>query len=288
MDNHQVDRLIIANSIGDTYNIVSEHDIDMIVKERVDQILRDRETEQESKRMTQIGELLSMIAHQWRQPLTSISIATMSGRTKLELDIFDLGDRAEVEECKNKIIDNYRKIDRFVQNLSHTIDNFKDFFKPSRESKIVNPNLLIARVLQITEDSLRSDRIKIIKDLKCTKSVEVYDSELMQVILNILKNSQDCFRDKKSINSPYIHIESIDTTQGINVIITDNGGGISTNTIERIFDPYFSTKSYTIGTGLGLSISKTIIEQHHKGTIRADNTHDGATFIIELKDSIHQ
>ncbi len=288
MDNHQVDRLIIANSIGDTYNIVSEHDIDMIVKERVDQILRDRETEQESKRMTQIGELLSMIAHQWRQPLTSISIATMSGRTKLELDIFDLGDRAEVEECKNKIIDNYRKIDRFVQNLSHTIDNFKDFFKPSRESKIVNPNLLIARVLQITEDSLRSDRIKIIKDLKCTKSVEVYDSELMQVILNILKNSQDCFRDKKSINSPYIHIESIDTTQGINVIITDNGGGISTNIIERIFDPYFSTKSYTIGTGLGLSISKTIIEQHHKGTIRADNTHDGATFIIELKDSIHQ
>ncbi|SFV57901.1 histidine kinase [hydrothermal vent metagenome] len=286
IDSNKVDMLKLANIIGDSYDIVSKHDIEMMVEQRVDEIIRDRETEQESKRVAQIGELLSMIAHQWRQPLASISIATMAGRTKLELGIFDLDDSKGIDECKNKIIENYYKIDNFVQSLSQTIDNFRDFFKPNKESKMVNIDLSILRAIQITEDSLISDNIKIIKDLKCSKDIEVYDSELMQVFLNILKNSQDCFRDKKSIENPYIYIESIETKQGVDIIFTDNGGGIDSDIIEYIFDPYFSTKLESVGTGLGLSMSKTIIEKHHKGKIRVKNREDGVSFTIELKDTI--
>jgi len=286
IDSNKVDMLKLTNIIGDSYDIVSKHDIEMMVEQRVDEIIRDRETEQESKRVAQIGELLSMIAHQWRQPLASISIATMAGRTKLELGIFDLDDSKGIDECKNKIIENYYKIDNFVQSLSQTIDNFRDFFKPNKESKMVNIDLSILRAIQITEDSLISDNIKIIKDLKCSKDIEVYDSELMQVFLNILKNSQDCFRDKKSIENPYIYIESIETKQGVDIIFTDNGGGIDSDIIEYIFDPYFSTKLESVGTGLGLSMSKTIIEKHHKGKIRVKNREDGVSFTIELKDTI--
>jgi len=286
VDDNKVDMRQLLNIIGDSYDIVSKHDIEMMIEQRVDDILRDREITQESKRVAQIGELLSMIAHQWRQPLASISIATMAGRTKLKLDIFDLDDREEIDDCKNKIIENYCKIDRFVQTLSHTIDNFRDFFKPNKESKMINIDLSILKVLQIIEDSLMSDNIKIIKDLKCTKYIEAYDSELMQVFLNLLKNSQDCFRDNKSIKNPYIYIETIETEQGVDILFTDNGGGISTDIIEHIFDPYFSTKLENVGTGLGLSMSKTIIEKHHKGTLKVNNTDDGVLFVIGLKDSI--
>ncbi len=285
IDNDNIDILALTDIIGDGYEIVSKHDMEMMVEQRVDAILRDKESLLESKRIAQIGEILSMIAHQWRQPLSSISIATMAGRTKLELDLFDLDDKDRMDDCKAKIVENYCKIDRFVHNLSNTIDNFRDFFKPNKDSKKLNIDQSILKAIEITEDSLISDEIKIIKDLKCSKDIEAYESELMQVFLNILKNSQDSFRDDKSIENPYIYIESIEREHGVDIIFTDNGGGISTDIIEYIFDPYFSTKIENVGTGLGLSMSKTIIEKHHKGSIKAKNTDDGVSFTIELKDS---
>jgi len=266
--------------------ILSREEIEIEIDRRVSEILSKKELELESKRVAQIGDLLSMIAHQWRQPLAAISIATMAGRTKLELNIFDLDKKEDVDDCKQRIIENYHKIDKFVQNLSQTIDNFRNFFKPNQNKKSINIDMTIIKVIEITEDSLLSDGIKIIKDLKSSKDIEAYDSELMQVFLNILKNSHDCLREDKRVDNPYIYIESIDRDQGVDIIFTDNGGGIEPNIIEYIFDPYFSTKSENIGTGLGLSMSKTIIEKHHKGTISAKNTDDGISLIISLNDVI--
>jgi len=277
-------KILITNS--NKIDILSKEEIEIEIDRRVSKILDEKELELESKRVAQIGELLSMIAHQWRQPLAAISIATMSGRTKLELDLFDLNKKDEVDDCKAKIIENYHKIDKFVHSLSQTIDNFRDFFKPNQNIKNINIDMTIIKVIEIAEDSLLSDGIKIIKDLKSSKDIEAYDSELMQVFLNILKNSHDCLRDNKGVDDPYIHIESIDRDYGVDIIFTDNGGGIKNDIIEYIFDPYFSTKSENIGTGLGLSMSKTIIEKHHKGTISANNTDDGLSLIISLNDMI--
>ncbi|MEA3522308.1 MAG: HAMP domain-containing sensor histidine kinase, partial [Campylobacterota bacterium] len=108
---------------------------------------------------------------------------------------------------------------------------------------------------------------------------ELYDSELMQVILNILKNAQDNFKEKSTQNA-YIKI----TTHDKCITICDNGGGIPNAIIERIFDPYFSTKNEKNGTGLGLYMCKTIIEEHHKGSLHVKSSDKGVCFSIELGD----
>jgi len=126
-------------------------------------------------------------------------------------------------------------------------------------------------------NSLKLDNIKLIEEYGDNTKLSMIDNEVIQVILNIVKNAQDNFAEKK-IKKPHIKITSQDNT----LYICDNGGGIPTNIIEKIFDPYFSTKHEKNGTGLGLYMSKTIIEDHHKGMLNAYNQDDGVCFSITL------
>jgi len=218
-------------------------------------------------RQATIGEITSMLAHQWRQPLATISAIT----TTLSLDI---------------MMDNYQKtfftqkiesINELSQALSDTINNFRNFFKPNKEAEIVLINTPVIKALGVIRTSLKSDNIKITEDYTSTEKVNIYTSEMMQVILNILKNAQDNFKRKVTRN-PQIKI----STNNKSISICDNGSGISNDIIDKIYEPYFTTKNELNGIGLGLYMSKTIIENHHKGSIQAINTDLGVCFNIEL------
>ncbi|MFT5874860.1 MAG: signal transduction histidine kinase [Clostridium sp.] len=229
--------------------------------------LQDQQLIQQSK-MAQMGEMISMIAHQWRQPLNIISLNT----TKLETRIL-LNHEVSNEEIYNTT----SEINKQSQYLSNTIDDFRYFYKPNKESMVVTLENVISKSLSIIKSSLISLHIEIIEEYNSKEKIELYDNEMVQVILNILKNAQDNF-EEKGIKNPYIKI----STEKRRISICDNGGGIPEDIIEKIFDPYFSTKDEKSVTGLGLYMSKTIVEKHHAGRLHAENKDNGVCFFIDI------
>ena len=231
----------------------------------------------QQSRLAAIGEIISMIAHQWRQPLSAIASTSIDMKMQSEFENFDLGKKQEAQKYETYINNSLDEINEFVQNLTTTIDDFRNFHKPNKESITVKLEDIISKSLNIISASFKSESIEIIEEYNSNQEVKLYDNEMMQVILNILKNAQDNFKEK-SIKNPYIKIVTEDRT----IAICDNGGGIPEDIIEKIFEPYFSTKGEKNGVGLGLYMSKTIVEKHHNGKLSAENTDDGVCFKMEL------
>ena len=229
-------------------------------------------------RLAQMGEMISMIAHQWRQPLSAISSTSIDIKMKSELEHFDLSQKEGVLKYEAYVNGGLTKIAGFVQNLTVTVDDFRNFFKPNKEKVSMKLEGVVSKALAIIKTSLINSNIEIIEEYRCKEKIELHDSEMMQVILNILKNSQDHLIEKQ-IKKAYIKITTGDRT----ISICDNGGGIPEDIIGKIFDPYFSTKHEKNGAGLGLYMSKTIIEEHHNGKLTVKNTDDGVCFKIELE-----
>jgi len=221
----------------------------------------------QQSRLAQMGEMINMIAHQWRQPLTAISSTSASINIKAQLNNLD-------KETTIRLTDD---ISNYAQHLSSTIDDFRDFFKSTKEKKQTTYNELIESVLNIVEVSIVNKNIILEKNLNSTTLFNTYPNELKQVILNLIKNAEDILIDTK-IKNPTIKIE----TDNNILRISDNGGGVPKNIIDKIFDPYFSTKTQKDGTGLGLYMSKTIIEEHCHGKLSVYNNDIGAIFEIKL------
>jgi len=220
---------------------------------------------QQQSRLAQMGEMLSMIAHQWRQPLSAITATTNS----LEL-------KAKMGKLDNESIEkSTKKIREFALHLSSTIDDFRNFFKPNKEKTVTDFEQIIDSVYSIIESTLvhKNISIEIIKN--STIDLYTYEGELKQVILNLIKNAEDALIEN-DIEDPKITI-TIDANQ---LIVQDNAGGIPQYIMNKIFDPYFSTKLKKDGTGLGLYMSKTIIEEHCQGKIEVKNENGGAKFTI--------
>lgn len=236
-------------------------------------------------RHAQMGELISMIAHQWRQPLNAIAATVMNLQLQMSLDKFDFTQKKERNDFFNFINIKLENIEEFTQTLSLTIDDFRNFYKPNNLSKVTSINVPIRKALAITKALILSKKIELKLHLNSQKDIEIYENELLQVFLNLIKNAQDNFEDRNIIN-PTITINSIDTKKGVRVEVLDNGGGINSEIINNIFDPYFSTKDIKNGTGLGLYMSKTITEEHHKGKLYVQNLKDGVCFSIELNNSL--
>ena len=238
--------------------------------------LKDQQIFQQS-RLAQMGEMISMIAHQWRQPLTSISNISYDLQLKLQLETFNLNTKEGIEDASKYFIHSLEDVNNAIFYLTNTIDDFRNFYKPNKIMINMKVQDVIIKTLKIIKASLRNDSIEVIEEYNDENKVKLYDHELMQVILNLLKNSQDNFKDIKK-KGKYIKIFTDDK----HISICDNGGGISEDILEKIFDPYFSTKSEKNGTGLGLYMSKTIIDEHHKGSLEVTNTQDGVCFKITL------
>jgi len=231
----------------------------------------------QQSRLAQMGEMISMIAHQWRQPLGAISTTAVNLRIKLELEAFDLETTQGREESVAYLLRRLDNIEGFVQNLTATIDSFRNFYKPNKDSALTTFKEISTKSLNIIKESLEAENIEIICNYNSTQKIEMYDNEIMQVLLNIFKNAQDNFLEQH-IKNPRIEI----TTEKNSITIYDNGGGIPQVILEKIFDPYFSTKIQKNGTGLGLYMSKIIVEDHHRGILNAQNYKNGVKFTINL------
>ena len=231
---------------------------------------KDKQMLQQS-RLAQMGEMIGMIAHQWRQPLAAISATSADINVKATL--------GKLEETK--AIELSDKILEYSQHLSNTIDDFREFFKPNKERKETSFTELLGSVLGIVETTIQNQNVKIIQDLQCHDTFYSYPNELKQVILNLIKNAEDVLLEKE-IRNAYIKIKTYKENDGMVLEVSDNGGGVPDDILDKIFDPYFSTKTAKDGTGLGLYMSKTIIETHCAGSLCASNGIDGAIFKITI------
>jgi len=217
-------------------------------------------------RHAQMGEMISMIAHQWRQPLNAISMAVGVMDMRMQTGRLDMDSAKDIA----------KKINRYVNHLSGTIDDFREFFKPQKEMKITSFECVVSKALALMEDSLKSKSIMVRVEKRELKEFLSYENELIQVVLNILKNAEDALVEK-GISQGLIIL----TIEKETLSIEDNAGGIDPIVLDKIFDPYFSTKDKN-GTGLGLYMSKIIIEEHCKGSLDVSNTENGAIFKITL------
>ena len=260
-------------------------EINHTLEDRIqDEIEKNRDKDQklfQQSRLAQMGEMISMIAHQWRQPLGSIASTVTNIQVKMDMDKFDLETKKGADACKAFLATKLSNIDSYVQSLSGTIDDFRNFYNPNKERKVININAPLQKALDIIKTSMHAQGIDIVKSYKSERALSLADGELMQVFLNIFKNAQDNFKEKKTDNAS-IMIETCDTAKGVEVKIFDNGGGIPEDIKMKIFDPYFSTKNEKNGTGLGLYMSKTIIEEHHDGKLTVTNRNNGVEFTIEI------
>lgn len=241
--------------------------------------LKNKELIQQS-RLAKMGEMISMIAHQWRQPLGAIASTTLNLKLKIETESFDLNTKDGRVMFNDYFGERLNRIEEYVYSLTTTIDDFRNFYKPDK--KLVQSSLkqVTYKALKIIRNSMEVENIEIKEEYLDEIQCELLDNELTQVILNILKNSQDNFREK-GIKNPCIKIKG----QNNSLFICDNGGGIPEEIIENIFDPYFSTKDEKNGTGLGLHMSRVIVEEHHRGKLRVKNNNNGVCFEIKLESN---
>ena len=230
----------------------------------------------ESEKMVVIGEMIGNIAHQWRQPLTVISAGATGLLMQKEYDL--LTDETFEKAC-NDINDN-------AQYLSETIDTFRDFIKDKKDMEKVILQDVINKALHIVTPNLKSNYIELKNNIDYSTPVEVtiISGELTQVVINIINNAKDILLEKE-IEDPYVELDIESSVDNITITIEDNGGGIPDGIIDRIFEPYFTTKAEDKGTGLGLHMSHKIITESLNGKLSAKNSDVGAKFYIELAKS---
>lgn len=232
-------------------------------------------------RLAQMGEMVSMIAHQWKQPLNAISTLQIAMIMAIELEEYNLSDKKEREAFLNFLNDKLKKIGLYTQNLSHIISDFSDFYRPNKYQEDTTLNNPVLQGYWLLEDTLSSENIDLCLELGSTNRVMLFKNEFVQVVLNIVNNAKEQFKEK-NINDAQILIKSYDRDDVAVMEISDNAGGIDESIIDKIFDPYFSTKFDKNGTGLGLHMSKNIIEQHYRGRLYAQNIENGVKFVIEV------
>lgn len=233
-------------------------------------------------RMAAMGEMLSMIAHQWRQPLGAISSAIMSIDVKLARGKFDLSSEEGVAEFLTYLRSKHDNINDYVQYLSETTDDFRNFFNPKRDKELLGITKPIENALHILQTPLENKNIEIIKDFQTTKEYSLYQNEIMQVVINILRNCEENFTSRQ-IKNPQITIKTFEDSNYLIISLCDNGGGIENIIMQNIFDPYFSTKDEKNASGLGLYMSKVMVEDHHGGVLCVANKDQGVCFDLKFK-----
>ena len=220
-------------------------------------------------RLASLGEMLANIAHQWRQPLT-----------ELNLSMFSLKKAALANEQDNVVVI-YNQSKDIVKNMSNTIEDFTNFFRPEKEKYLFNLSGSITEALHILNTLINKDKIDISTNLNQTIEILGVSNELSQVLINLIKNSADAFL-QNSILVKEIDICVRKDKEFAFVEFTDNAGGIKEKNIYKIFEPYYTTKHQIQGTGLGLFMSKMICEKGFNGSIDVTSKKSTTTFSIKL------
>ena len=277
-------RKALSTLISQTSKEVEE--VNQSLKEQVareiEENIKKEKLLQQQTRLAQMGEMISMIAHQWRQPLSAISSSVAIMQIKMAKNRFNFDKKEQRDEFLNFLEDKHNSISNYTESLSETIDDFRNLFKPAREKSRVSLTKPIKKALSIVKSSMVNGGIKINTNYEFDTKIDIYKNELMQVVLNILKNAEDNFKERK-IKDAKINISTYKEKDAYIIKICDNGGGIDSDILPKIFDPYFSTKDDKNGTGLGLYIAKILVEEHNNGILEVQNSNNGVCFIIKLK-----
>lgn len=219
-------------------------------------------------KLAAMGEMLENIAHQWRQPLSVITTASSGIRLHKEMDTLS-------DEFLDESISS---IHSTADHLSETIEDFRDFFKPDKKKHDFSIKKAFEKAYKLISSQLDFYEIKLINNIEDFTIIN-YERDLLQVLLNILNNSKDAL--EKCKNKKYIFIDAYKENNNVIIKIKDNAKGIDETIINRVFEPYFTTKHQSQGTGIGLYMSQEIISRHMKGSLEVENTsyeYEGNTF----------
>ncbi len=264
----------IINALNSYRKKVDENEATL--KTKVDIAIKESQKKDRAlfyqSRLAQMGEMLSMIAHQWKQPLSEISGIFMELETAYK---FKKLDDEYILECA-------KDGDKITSFMSRTIEDFRNFFKPDKRKERFCINTAVDEALTLVGATIISSGIKILREEGKDVFTYGHPNEFAQVILNILLNARDAVNLRK-IEKPTVGIKTYTKESKSYLQIWDNAGGVDKSIIDKIFDPYFSTKDKVDGTGLGLYMSKMIIEKSMNGNIWVENRKSGAIFTIEVQ-----
>ncbi len=246
-----------------------------VLKERVDiEVQKNWEQNKlliQQSKMASMGEMIGHIGHQWRQPLNALALMFQK-----------LNKAYQKNKLNDELMTNSTvKALRIISQMSKTIDDFRDFFSYDKKMELCKLSDVVKDAFSIIEPTLQSHKIGL--HLQYDNEVSTYclRNELSQVLLNIIANAKDALVETNT-EDPQVNISIEYQKESASIIIDDNAGGIDDEVIEKVFEPYFTTKGKSNGTGIGLYMSKTIIEEHMNGRLEVCNTLTGASFKITL------
>jgi len=268
-------QILLVLIIGTLFNERKkrEEDLQTLIEQAVEKNRKHEIMLSQQSRLAQMGEAINMIAHQWRQPLNNLNGLVLLMDLKL----------AKEKNIDSSLLEKeFDEIEMITNYMSHTIDDFRDFFKPQKEQVEFNLDESIKNTIKLIQPVIKYDEVQLNYTSHENITLLGYPNELGQVIINIVNNAKDALLSNNQIKEKRIDILVFTEKQRVVITIQDNAGGIDEKIIDQIFKPYFSTKLKKNGTGLGLYISKMIIEEHMEGRLSVENKNGGALFKIEL------
>jgi PAS domain S-box-containing protein len=266
---------LLEQIIGGPYKIMTVFDITLMVEARRVQKEQEAMLVQQSK-LAAMGEMIGHIAHQWRQPLNVMNMTTLDLKFKQELGTLS----------DEKLKDALGVMESLSEQMSNTINDFMNFYKPNKDKKDFSLYETVLYATNIVNVQLQNGGIALAFNIDPTLHVHGLANELQQVILNLLNNAKDAFIDK-SIEPKQICLVAWKSEESVYLCVEDNAGGIEEGVLERIFEPYFTTKGKMQGSGIGLYICSMIMRESFGGSIKVENiSHEdttiGARFILEF------
>ena len=249
-----------------------KNELELLVSQEIAKRMEQEQILIQQSKLAAMGEMIGNIAHQWRQPLNTLGLQIQ--------DIADAYDFGELNEAY--LQKSVKESMRVIEKMSNTINDFKDFFKPDKTKTDFAVREALDEAVPIIDASLRNNfitlEIEIIED--CT--LHGFMNEYSQVLLNMINNAKDALKKSEQQEKRVRVVVDKDKEGRSRVRISDNGGGVPEEIMDKIFDPYFTTKHKAEGTGIGLYMSKMIIERNMQGTITAENVNGGAVFTITV------
>jgi two-component system C4-dicarboxylate transport sensor histidine kinase DctB len=252
--------------------------LDQRVEQKTNEVLELNKALNQRAQKAQIGELISIIAHQWKQPLSTISSIVTAKKLAVQRQKKD----NYTEEMLLKAL---QEVEDQTIYMNNTMDEFRTFFSPLRRKRRENLESYISMSIELTFEVMRQQRVKVYKDVHLPTPLNTYGNILIQVLLTLLKNAAEQFQHTKQNRE--IKVVAYEKNSQSIIEVSDNAGGIPSEVFPNLFKQYYTTKHQSVGTGLGLHMSQQLIESECHGTLTAHNNElGGATFTITLNHEV--
>ncbi|MDA7818460.1 sensor histidine kinase [Sulfurimonas sp.] len=259
--------------------LVFAHMLSYMLSLKID-ILKERNLAQKEQiidksKKEQLGEMIEVISHQLKQPLNVISMSVAE---------FELKNMTKDSIPMNQCTELFKDLSLHVSFASDTIDDFRHFFNPNKKAEIIDIRYPVNIALQLIKATFKENNVVVNNELKLSSRIMTFGNEIVQVLINILKNASEQFDPKQA--AKIVKISSIEDKDYVYLRVEDNAGGIDEKHINQVFDKYFSTKTTKDGSGLGLDLCREIIENRCSGHLTVKNAINGAVFTIRLPKNI--